>query len=82
VCICFQIGAGICAVATADTVATDKVNCYNCIVYLCSLPRVVETILVVYKKTVLHFFSLNQNMAICFVTGWMARGSLKTTLPI
>ena len=33
-CIHRQIGAGICAVRTVETVATGKVNCYNYIFHL------------------------------------------------
>ena len=43
-CICLQIGVDICAVPTADTVATGEVNCYNCIVQLRALPSFVERI--------------------------------------
>ena len=35
---------GICAVLTADAVATGEVNCCNCIVRLHSLPSFTETI--------------------------------------
>jgi len=34
---CLQIEASICAVLTADAVATGKVNCYHFILRLCSL---------------------------------------------
>ena len=43
-CIRLQIGAGICAVLTADAVATGEVNFYNFIVQLRSLPQFVATI--------------------------------------
>ena len=40
---CLQIGAGICAVPTADTVATGEVIYYNCIVQLSVIPRLRQT---------------------------------------
>ena len=43
-CIRLQIEAGICAVPTADAVATGEVYCYNCIFQLRSSPRFAETI--------------------------------------
>ena len=42
--ISLQIGAGVCAVLTADAIATGEANGYNCIVQLRSLPCFVETI--------------------------------------
>ena len=41
--ISLQNWASVCAVPTVDAVATDEVNCYNCIVRLRSLPRFAET---------------------------------------
>ena len=38
-CIRLQIEVGVCAVPTADVVATDEVSCYDVIVQLRSLPR-------------------------------------------
>ena len=35
--ISLQIGVCICAVSTADAVATGEVNCYNCIIRLCTI---------------------------------------------
>jgi len=43
-CIRVQIGAGICAVLTADAIATGEVNCHSFIVRLHSLPWFAETI--------------------------------------
>ena len=43
-CIRLQIGAGICAVPTADAVVTGEVSCYNCIVRLRSVPNCREAI--------------------------------------
>ena len=39
-----NLGAGICAVAKVDAVATGEVNCYNCIVRLGSVPSFTEAI--------------------------------------
>ena len=39
-----SVGAGICAVPTADAVVTGKVNCYNCIVRFSSVPSFIEAI--------------------------------------
>ena len=35
----FKFGVGVCFVPTTDAVKTGNVNCYNCLVGLCSLPR-------------------------------------------
>ena len=43
-CVCLQIGVGICVVHAADAVGTGKVNCYNCIVRLHSIPIYRDTI--------------------------------------
>jgi len=66
-----QIGAGICAVRTADAVATGEVSCYYCIVRLRSNPglrgytipalscRVTSTILIIEsRRTVCELFAV------------------------
>ena len=50
-CICLQIKEVIYNVLTADTVVTGKVNYYNCVVHLCSLPWLVEVISQGYNNT-------------------------------
>ena len=44
-----QIGEGICAVPTADAIATGEVNCSNCILQLHTLPWFAEAISQVYS---------------------------------
>ena len=65
---CFQPpvvypGVSICAVSTADTVATGKVNCYNFIVRLHSLPRCVRGSM---SDSALHYqnFSPSPHLAV------------------
>ena len=43
-CICLQIGAGICTVLTAEAVVIGEVNCYHFTVGDCSLPWIAEMI--------------------------------------